>query len=201
MEILEIFIMMIIGGLIGWLTNIVAIKLLFRPLYPIEMPIIKFKIQGLIPKRKSEIANSIGIVVEEELLSIYEIIDKVIDEDEIDRIKFTLLKKINIIIDEKLPSLIPSTIKKMILNYVNDFIAQEGDEAIKDLMDEIIDKAVEKVKISQIVEDKINTYDMKKIEEIIISIAKKELRHIEVLGGILGLLIGLIQGLLVFFVF
>ncbi|MBS4536284.1 DUF445 family protein [Clostridium sp. D2Q-14] len=201
MEILEIFIMMIIGGLIGWLTNIVAIKLLFKPLYPIEIPIIKFNIQGLIPKRKNEIAKSIGEVVEEELLSIHEIIDKAVDEDEIGRIKITILNKINIIIEEKLPSLIPSTIKKMILNYVNDFIVQEGDKAIKELVDEMIDNAVEKVKISEIVEDKINTYDIKKIEEIIISVAKKELKHIEILGGILGLLIGLIQGLLVFYVF
>lgn len=201
MAAIEIILMMIIGGLIGWLTNIIAIKLLFKPLYPVEIPIIKLKIQGLIPKRKAEVAESIGLVVEEELLSIHEIIDKVIEEDDIDKIKFKIMQKINIIVAEKLPPLIPSTFKKMILNYVNDFIAQEGEAAIREMMDEMIDKAVEKVKISQIVEEKINNYDIEKIEEIIISVAKKELKHIEILGGILGLLIGLIQGLLVFFVF
>ncbi|MBS4537997.1 DUF445 family protein [Clostridium sp. D2Q-11] len=201
MEILEIFIMMIIGGLIGWLTNIIAIKLLFRPLYPIEIPILKLKVQGLIPKRKNEVAQSIGIVVEEELLSIHEIIDKVIEEDDIDKIKVKIMQKINIIVAEKLPPLIPSTFKKMILNYVNDFIDQEGESAIREMMDEMIDKAVDKVQISQIVEEKINAYEIEKIEEIIISVAKKELKHIEILGGILGLLIGFIQGLLVFFVF
>ena len=65
----------------------------------------------------------------------------------------------------------------------------------------MIDKTIEKVKISDIVEEKINNYEIQKVEEIIIAIAKKELKHIEILGGILGLLIGAIQGILVFFIF
>lgn len=201
MAILEIMIMMIIGGLIGWLTNIIAIKLLFRPLYPINIPIINFKIQGLIPKRQDEVAKSIGIVVEEELLSIHEIIDKVVGKDDIYKIKIKIMQKINEIVDDKMPSIIPSTVKKMILSYVNDFIAKEGDKTIKELIDEMIDKTIEKVKISEIVEEKINNYEIQKIEEIIISVAKKELKHIEILGGVLGLLIGAIQGVLVFFIF
>ena len=47
------------------------------------------------------------------------------------------------------------------------------------------------------VEDRINAFEMEKIEDIILSIAKKELKHIERLGGILGGLIGLIQGIIV----
>ena len=46
-------------------------------------------------------------------------------------------------------------------------------------------------------EDRINAFEMENMEDIILSIAKKELKHIERLGGILGGLIGLIQGIIV----
>ncbi|MEE9543020.1 MAG: DUF445 family protein, partial [Thermodesulfobacteriota bacterium] len=57
----------IIGAAIGWFTNFVAIKLLFRPHEPIS--IMGFSIQGLIPKRRRQIARSMADTIESELLS------------------------------------------------------------------------------------------------------------------------------------
>lgn len=69
------FIMMVtVGVLIGWFTNYLAIKLLFRPYR--EMNFIFFKIQGLIPKRRDEISENISEVVEKELISIDDIAEK-----------------------------------------------------------------------------------------------------------------------------
>ena len=42
--------------------------MLFRHFQLINIPLINFKIQGLIPKQKAEIAKSIGETVETELL-------------------------------------------------------------------------------------------------------------------------------------
>ena len=53
--------MVLIGTLIGWFTNYLAIKLLFRPYK--EMNFLFFKIQGLIPKRRAEISLNIADVV------------------------------------------------------------------------------------------------------------------------------------------
>ena len=58
-----ILILTIVGGLIGWITNILAIKLMFRPINPIKIPILNIEILGLIPKRKNEIATNIGEVI------------------------------------------------------------------------------------------------------------------------------------------
>ena len=63
----------IVGGLIGWITNILAIKLLFRPITPVKIPILNIEILGLIPKRKNEIAANIGEVISNELLSMDDI--------------------------------------------------------------------------------------------------------------------------------
>ena len=62
---LKASLMIIIGALIGWITNYFAIKMLFRPLK--EINILGFKVQGLIPKRKMEMAESIADTIQEEL--------------------------------------------------------------------------------------------------------------------------------------
>ena len=38
MQFVTIIFMVIIGAVIGWITNILAIKLLFRPLRPYKIP-------------------------------------------------------------------------------------------------------------------------------------------------------------------
>ena len=42
----EIIIMALVGGGIGWFTNYLAVKLIFRPLNPIRIPIIGLELQG-----------------------------------------------------------------------------------------------------------------------------------------------------------
>ncbi len=60
----------LIGGLIGLITNSLAIRMLFRPLKPVYIG--KFKLPftpGLIPKERSRIAESIGDVISRDLLN------------------------------------------------------------------------------------------------------------------------------------
>ena len=62
--------MMIIGALIGGVTNVIAVKMLFHPFktYYIFNKRVPFT-PGLIPKRRAEIADKIGQVIEEHLLT------------------------------------------------------------------------------------------------------------------------------------
>ena len=72
----EVMFLAVVGGIIGWITNLLAIKMIFRPLKPIKIPLINYELVGLIPKRRREIAASIGEVIETELLSTKEILEK-----------------------------------------------------------------------------------------------------------------------------
>ncbi len=56
-----------IGALIGWLTNYVAIKMLFHPRN--EMKILFVSVQGVFPKRQKAFARKLGQLVSEELFS------------------------------------------------------------------------------------------------------------------------------------
>lgn len=198
-NIIKILILAVIGGLIGYITNVIAIKLIFRPINPIKIPILNIEIIGLIPKRKVEIATNIGTIIEDQFLSVDEIIDDMIThkdkQDIIDYIKV----KINLMLNEKM-TLIPSTIRSLAQNYISEIIEEEIREAIDDVSEEIISKAKSRINIKEIVENKINELDLYELESIILQIVKKELKHIEILGFILGLFIGVIQGIITIFI-
>lgn len=193
MQFVTIMFMVIIGAVIGWITNILAIKLLFRPLRPYKIPLLNYEIQGLLPKRKAEIASNIGKTVDEELLSIEDILNKMIEDEDKSNIVKAIKIRVNMIIDDKMPPIMPSTFKNMIKEYVDTVVEEEIASLINDLSEDLIHKATARINIKEMVEDRINAFEMEKIEDIILSIAKKELKHIERLGGILGGLIGLIQ--------
>lgn len=80
-EVLIILGMTLIGALIGGVTNMIAIKMLFHPFkaYYIFGKRIPFT-PGLVPKRREEIASKIGQVVEEHLLTESLIREKITSE-------------------------------------------------------------------------------------------------------------------------
>ncbi len=197
---LKLMILAIIGALIGWLTNVIAIKLMFRPIQPVRIWGTPFVLQGLIPKRKDEIAKSIGDVINEELISMEVIVDKVIADMDKKQIVEMIKVKIVSIAGEKMPSIIPSIFKGAIIQNIENMIDENGETLVLEMGEKLSHMAIESIDISKMVEDQIIAYDFGKIEEMILKIAKNELKHIEVLGGVLGFAIGLLQGIVVLFI-
>lgn len=60
----------VLGACIGYITNAIAIRMLFRPLHPVYVLGIRLPLTpGIIPKQRSQLAESIGNMVSRELLS------------------------------------------------------------------------------------------------------------------------------------
>lgn len=189
-----LIIMVFTGAGIGWITNYLAIRLLFRPYK--EISVLGFKIQGLVPKRKNELAESIAETVDEHLISSKDItsaLGSIETEEEIDKI-------VNDIVEKKLKKEILAKIP-MAAMFINDsliekikkFVKEAIEENKEELIEKIIYKMEENIDLKEIVENKVKDFSLIKLEEIILSLAKKELAHIELIGGILGALIGLVQ--------
>ena len=96
-----IFVMMLIGAIIGGFTNFVAIRMLFRPYKPKYIG--KWQLPftpGLIPKRHKELASQVGKIVVNHLLT-PESIQKKLHDPEFKQSSTELMtKKINSWIDE-----------------------------------------------------------------------------------------------------
>ena len=198
---MKLVIMVIISAAIGWITNWVAIKMLFRPHNEINLGL--FKIQGLIPKRRAEIGIGIADVIQNELISIKDVIAN------IDREEFS--KRLNDLIDDVLEKNLKTKVKEkfpVMQMFFSDKMAKDVSNTIKGIVMENREKifeifsnyAEENINFSTIITDKISNFSLDKLEEIINGLAKKELKHIEVIGAILGAFIGLVQYFITLFV-
>lgn len=193
----QFLVMILISGAIGWITNWVAIKMLFRPHKEINFGL--FKIQGLIPKRRAEIGSGIANIIQNELISVKDVISN------IDREEFS--KRLNALIDEVLDKNLKKKVKEkfpFLQMFFTDKIAKDVGNTIKDIIMGNQEKifeifsnyAEENIDFEVIISDKISNFSLNKLEEIITFLAKKELKHIEVIGAILGMLIGAVQYLI-----
>lgn len=198
-DIFRILILAVIGGLIGYITNVIAIKLIFRPINPIKIPIFNVEIIGMIPKRKLEIASNVAQVIEEQFFSFDDIIENVITEQDKQIIIDYIKVRVKLVLNEKL-GLIPSSIRNLVQNYISEIIEDEIRSGVDELSEELIIKANNRINIKEIVENKINELDLYELETIILQIIKKELKQIEVLGLVLGFFIGIIQGIITIFI-
>ncbi|SFH58811.1 Protein of unknown function [Tindallia magadiensis] len=185
--------LMLVGGFIGWTTNVLAIRLLFKPYKAIPVPLLGFKVQGLIPRRKGEIAKNIGYQIEKELVSMKDILKTFGENQQREDLKIFLKIYLNNMIVERLPGMLRRAMRKPISIFVNDLLNEEGDRIITEMIDYLIEDQSEKLKLADLIEEKINQYPMEQLEEMILMVAKKELRHIERLGGLLGIMIGFFQ--------
>ena len=193
----QLLIMLFISATIGWITNWVAIKMLFRPHKEINFGL--FKIQGLIPKRKAEIGSGIANIIQNELISVKDVISN------IDREEFS--KRLNSSIDKVLEKNLKGKVKEkfpVLQMFFSDRMAKDVSNTIKDIIMENQEKifeifsnyAEENIDFEIIISDKISNFSLDKLEEIVTLLAKKELKHIEVIGAILGGLIGVAQYLI-----
>lgn len=188
--------MIAVGAGIGYATNVIAIIMLFRPYKPIKFPLIKWQLHGLIPKRREEIAKSIGETVKNELISMEEINSQLLTDENKRKLVDAIKAKVKTVVAEKTES-IPFGLGSVVSNMVDDIVEVELTIFIYDQSEEMINDMTKDIDIGLMVEDKINQFELKKIEDIILKVASRELRHIELLGGILGAFIGLIQGIIV----
>jgi uncharacterized membrane protein YheB (UPF0754 family) len=189
----KLIILALVGGFIGWITNLIAIKLLFRPHNPFKLPF-GYKIQGVIPARKQELAVSIGNVIEKQLLAPDEIVQSLISEEDINSLKTAITTNVIKILKDKLPVFLHKFTDNTIKKQLDSFMEKDGDRYIHEMIESMVTGATENLKISDMVVEKINALDLDSFESMVLSVVKKELKHIEYLGDILGFVIGLIQG-------
>ncbi|MGL5963880.1 MAG: DUF445 domain-containing protein [Fusobacteriaceae bacterium] len=190
-----------IGSLIGWVTNYFAIKMLFRPYK--EINVFFFKIQGVIPKRRHEIGVKIADTIKNQIISMEDIL-KSLDKEQ-------LGLKLEEIVDGILKGRVKEEIIKkfpMAAMFLSDSIVEKIEEGIKELVlknrEEIIRGLFEtlesNVNFEEIIVKNIDGFSLEELEKITFDLAKSEFRHIEIVGAVLGGIIGVLQLVISFIV-
>jgi len=183
----------LLGALIGWTTNIIAIKSLFRPYRKIKIG--PFKIQGLLPRYQYELAEKIGQTLERELLTPEELgkhwRNLGLEEEAEIAIENFLKERIG-----KWLSLFPDGVQNGIYNSLRQVIIGDIHEELETFREKAVTRLTQKSSVGRIVTDKINTLSMQEVEKLVLGVISRELRYVELLGGVLGFIVGLFQMLI-----
>jgi uncharacterized membrane protein YheB (UPF0754 family) len=181
------FLPLIVAPLLGWVTNYLAVRMLFRPHAPPKFKFLSW-MQGVIPSRRDVLAEKIGSTIEEQLITrddMHEIVRKM-------DVKRAIEGTVGDIIDRELDKLmipIPLSwnmvIRRKILKKIELDVYRITEDTIPELL--------EKVDIGEIVKNRINQFSNEDIEQIVTNVADKELKHIVWLGGFIGLVVGILQ--------
>lgn len=196
---LSIILPPVAGAAIGWLTNYVAIKLLFRPHKPFE--VMGYTVQGVIPKRRKEIARSMARAIEKELLSSEDLgkalsgldwkgeVERTVEEAVEHRFSSNRFMSLPIIgvVSDNLKYQIKYALTKEILLQID---KKKG---------AIASKVKDSIDIKELLVSKIDNLDLMKFEKLLTEFIARELKHLERLGGVMGFLIGLSQSALAYF--
>ncbi len=190
---LSFWLMPIVGGDIGWVTNLIAIRMLFRPRRPIRIPLLGVTVHGLLPSRQEQLAQSIGRAVAEEIISLAEVLDRV----DIPGLREELVAAVSRHVEERLQGsmarLLPSQWRAALVGYVQDVVARETGLLMDSLIERVRGRVEETIDLEALVAEKILALNLDELEALVIRLAGRELRAIVVLGAVLGFLIGLGQ--------
>lgn len=192
----------VISSFIGWITNWVAIKMLFHPKEPKKILGITF--QGIFPKRQHQFAIKLGKLVSEELISFDEISEKISSGNNLQKVMPLIEEHLDHFLKVKLAASMPMIsmfIGEKTINQLKAVFITELEELFPKIMQQYSHQIKDDIDIEKIVTDKVQAFSSNKLEEILYSIMAKEFRFIEILGAILGFIIGVIQVIITVFTY
>lgn len=180
-HLLRFFVYPVAGSLLGFITNFIAIKLLFRPRKKV------LGVQGLLPKRQSDIAARAGNIVSDHLVNSEAIRTRIDKEKLLAAIDQFLEKNKQKMFGIPLSSLsfMRGTVKAIIASLLIDRDGYFNRRIIESFIDEGM--------VSGIVEQKVNSFDVGVLERLIKKAGGPEINFIIFSGAILGFIIGLAE--------
>ncbi|MCY7421196.1 MAG: DUF445 family protein [Chitinophagaceae bacterium] len=191
----------VISGFIGWVTNWVAIKMLFHPREPKKILGITF--QGIFPKRQVQFAEKLGKVISNELISFNDIEEKITNPDNLKRILPVVEDHIDHFLKEKLKEKMPMIgmfLGEQTIQQFKIIFVEELQELFPLLMKNYMGTLQTELNLEKIVVDKVSRFSTDKFEEILNQIMSKEFKFIELIGAVLGFLIGFLQVAIAYFI-
>lgn len=187
----------VISAFIGWITNLVAIKMLFHPRNPRRFLGITF--QGIFPKRQKQFAEKLGKIVSNEFLSFDDIEQKISNPDNLKKIMPMIENHVDDFLRSRLSNelpLISMFIGDKTIQKLKDAFMKEIEILFPTVMKQYASNLKTDLDIENIVITKVSGFSSDKLEELLYQIMSKEFRFVEIIGGIIGFLIGSVQVLI-----
>lgn len=183
-----------ISAFIGWVTNWIAIKMLFHPREPKRILGVTF--QGIFPKRQQQFAEKLGKLVSNEFLSFNDIEQKISNPENLKKIMPMIEKHIDDFLRLRLSDEMPVIsmfIGDKTINKIKGALMEEIENLFPMVMKQYASNLKSELDLEHIVIKKVAGFSSDKLEEILYQIMSKEFRFVEIIGAVIGFLIGIVQ--------
>ena len=184
----------VICAVIGYVTNVLAVKMIFRPHH--RAMILGVPVQGVLPKHQRHFARMLARIVVKQFMTTRDLVRNLDKPEVYDELEKQVARYAGTLVDE-LKASVPAD-KQALLNPAMVQMAQEQivAEARKrgpELIQALAQRADEKLKLEDVITEKVMGLGPDGLERIIYAVSKKELDFIEYYGGIFGFVLGVFQ--------
>jgi len=166
----------IAGSLVGYVTNWIAIKLLFEPADPIDFG--PFVLQGLFESRQVEVSDEFGHFLEERVLSSPHLLDALSNHNE---------KELFVFLRKQLPPPIPEHVINAAIQAIQTVAANP------EKYDEIHRYVSRRLNIEDTLSTRLKLLTPKNFENLLHPVFEEDEIILIVVGGVLGALAGVVQ--------
>lgn len=186
----------IVCAAVGWGTNVLAVRMLFRPYRPWRVG--PWTLQGVFPRRQAAVARRLGELTATELVPPERLQQAVTAPATVEAVRQALVA----VLTQRLARLVDlgpgvlASVGKRLLPRVEEAVDAELERTLPGLMERVAQAAVDELRVAQVVEDQVAALSPERLETMLLSVLRRELRFVEGAGAALGALVGMVHGIL-----
>lgn len=184
------------GFVVGFLTNWLAISLIFRPLRPRR--ILFWKVQGLFLKRQHEISDVWARLVAEELITVEKVADAMINGRHGDRTRVIIQKHLRPLLDNSMVMKLTAQVTVGMTGYTDlkKAVNQKAVVATHDVFSDPTFNRERAPVVASALAEQMKALGPEEFQDILRPAFREEELQLMLVGGVLGLLAGAIQFLI-----
>lgn len=174
--------------------------MLFHPKEPKRILGITF--HGIFPKRQRSFAEKLGKMISAEFLSYEDIENKIADPQNLQKLMPLIEAHVDKFLRDKLSDEMPFLslfIGERTRRSLKNVFMTELETLFPQIMKSYARNLEQELDLEKIVTDKVSKFSSDKLEAILYQIMSKEFRFVELLGGVIGFIIGILQVLITYF--
>ena len=168
--------------------------MLFNPREPKR--IAGFTFHGLVPRRQNQLAKEAGEIIEREFFNhhhLRELIQKADIDPKLDKLAQHLVEERLAPKIHGIPLVGKHISTPKLQEQLQTWLADELKKASEPLLEKVADDIEKDLDVKTMVSERISGLDPEQLEKIVRETADRELQSIELMGAILGFIVGLIQ--------
>ncbi len=194
------WILPLFGVLVGYFTNLVALKLIFRPLNPIKVG--KLVIQGMFIRRQKEVSTEYSKIVASKIITIENIFEYIIRGPGSEKLEKIVSKQIEYTINETaglLRSLVEITTGSQLFIHIRNIVCFRFMQELPMNIRQVFGYAENALDLEHILRHKMIGLTPLEFESFLRPVFKEDETTLILIGALLGGLAGLLQYFIFFY--